>query len=463
MQENNFEKQVQQRLDELSLQPSEPVWQNIEAVIKKKRERRLIFWLLPFLFLGSAVTWWQLSTLQTKIDKTQADTKKVPSPTTFSKPHITQPDTKTSGEKPVIKKSSEKNLTENVTTLTKDAVPGKNEVTKPTQKQLAAKQTKTKILATRERKAVKENVPVTALTKKEFDYIPEKKSLDTTQRTSEPLAETKKLTKEDTTLKTSALQSDSLQKSIQVIKKDSAARSKLQWSIVSIAGSSNAVERLFENFGNNMRLESRAPNDYSNGGAMPGNNYDTSVRYGPAMPSKGLFFSAGAHLKRRLGKQTALVTGLQYSFYRNHLVVGTHLSLDSLGNANLYSAQAVYRNNGAQNHFSNTLHYIAVPLAFEYGILKNNNLQVQHGFLLGRLLKGDILQYDASTNAYYRRASGLRKNSIHFFTTATYTLFNTNDFSVQAGPHVQWGLQNIFKTPYKRQLVSGGLALQLSF
>ena len=57
MQDQNFEKQVKQKMEELSLTPSEPVWQKVEEQIRKKRDRRrLLFW-LPFtvLFLGGGI------------------------------------------------------------------------------------------------------------------------------------------------------------------------------------------------------------------------------------------------------------------------------------------------------------------------------------------------------------------------------------------------------------------------
>src|SRR6266498_2919518 len=48
---NEFEKQVQQKMEELKLVPSEPVWQKVEMQIRKKKDRRrLIFW-IPFLVL----------------------------------------------------------------------------------------------------------------------------------------------------------------------------------------------------------------------------------------------------------------------------------------------------------------------------------------------------------------------------------------------------------------------------
>src|SRR5450755_2920074 len=48
MEENKFEKQVQQKMDELQIQPSDAVWEKIELQIEKKKSRR---WGLIILFL----------------------------------------------------------------------------------------------------------------------------------------------------------------------------------------------------------------------------------------------------------------------------------------------------------------------------------------------------------------------------------------------------------------------------
>ena len=49
MQENEFEKQVQQKMEELKLVPSAAVWQKIEPQIKKEKRRRWILILIPLL------------------------------------------------------------------------------------------------------------------------------------------------------------------------------------------------------------------------------------------------------------------------------------------------------------------------------------------------------------------------------------------------------------------------------
>ncbi|HEY0749958.1 MAG TPA: hypothetical protein VGD26_02305, partial [Chitinophagaceae bacterium] len=59
MQEQNFEKQVQQKMEELNLTPSAPVWQKVNEEIRKKKDRRrLILWLFLFLLVGGGTVTW---------------------------------------------------------------------------------------------------------------------------------------------------------------------------------------------------------------------------------------------------------------------------------------------------------------------------------------------------------------------------------------------------------------------
>src|SRR4051794_10883597 len=54
--QNEFEKQVQQKLEELKLVPSEPVWEKVEMQIRKKKDRRrMIFWIPLFAFIGAGL------------------------------------------------------------------------------------------------------------------------------------------------------------------------------------------------------------------------------------------------------------------------------------------------------------------------------------------------------------------------------------------------------------------------
>src|SRR5687768_445633 len=79
MHEQSFEKQVQQKMDELSLTPSAPVWQKVEEQIRKKKERRrVLFWMLPLLLAGGGAYWLLSGTGGTRAPLSSAPVHKQP-------------------------------------------------------------------------------------------------------------------------------------------------------------------------------------------------------------------------------------------------------------------------------------------------------------------------------------------------------------------------------------------------
>ena len=50
MEENKFERQVQQKMDELKINPSDSVWENVKSGIEKRKNRKWAFLILFFLF-----------------------------------------------------------------------------------------------------------------------------------------------------------------------------------------------------------------------------------------------------------------------------------------------------------------------------------------------------------------------------------------------------------------------------
>ena len=45
MQENEFEKRIQEEMGEFRLRPSETVWEKVEEQLKKKKRRRVVFFI----------------------------------------------------------------------------------------------------------------------------------------------------------------------------------------------------------------------------------------------------------------------------------------------------------------------------------------------------------------------------------------------------------------------------------
>ena len=95
--QNNFEKQVQQKMDELSFVPTEPVWKKIEEQIRQKKDRsKLIIWLPILLLLLAGGFWWLNSTRTNQNNLAQSVAEKENSPASKNFPIDHQPENKNS-------------------------------------------------------------------------------------------------------------------------------------------------------------------------------------------------------------------------------------------------------------------------------------------------------------------------------------------------------------------------------
>src|SRR5688572_4830154 len=63
MQKNEFEKQVQQRMEELKIHPSDSIWPNIEAHLSKKKRRRLAWVFFPILLMCFCGGYWLINSV----------------------------------------------------------------------------------------------------------------------------------------------------------------------------------------------------------------------------------------------------------------------------------------------------------------------------------------------------------------------------------------------------------------
>ena len=75
--QNEFEKQVQQKMEELKLVPSDPVWEKVEMRIRKKKDRRrVIFWFPLFALVGAGL-WIGIDQYSNRIAYSKKDNKTI--------------------------------------------------------------------------------------------------------------------------------------------------------------------------------------------------------------------------------------------------------------------------------------------------------------------------------------------------------------------------------------------------
>lgn len=511
MQENNFEKGVRQKLDELRLTPTEPVWQRIEAAIQKKKKRRLLLWLLPLVLIGSGVAVWQTGVWGFEKDAIAKQTTQLKAASqqsqTFSKPHSaikTGSDsvsvsntsaTQTSNSTETITVAPQKSIVETTrlphaallqTTSKSEPRSINSETTADVQKETVQHQhTKTAHEVLKNISAQKQinqsepelktssAIPEMAQQEKN-NTIGQSRSPSTSINPSQDRGNPE-IEKEAAVRKNDSLQktepklpiADSVQQAAPAPKK--LTSKKIRWEIVSRIGASNAVagvtlpgglksDMANKRFCANCLTYNTAPGVYNL-------TQYSAPNLEPATISKGLQFAVGVEAKKPMRNHLWLTAGLQYSLSSYRLSVGYALP-NALSNGQStydYTLNNAFRNNGGLNRFTNIIHTLDVPVGVKYRLFKKLPLQAQHGFTLSQVLASRVLQYDGSTNTYYQTSTALRKTSVQFFTALSYPVWRGDTFSLLAGPHIQYGLQPLFKDGASQHLLAGGVTISMAF
>src|SRR6478609_6876354 len=57
--QDGFEKEIQRRMQDFNLEPSQQVWNEIDTALSEKKRRRFIiwWWLLPLMLAGVSIIW----------------------------------------------------------------------------------------------------------------------------------------------------------------------------------------------------------------------------------------------------------------------------------------------------------------------------------------------------------------------------------------------------------------------
>ncbi len=464
MQENNFEKAVQQKLNGLHLTPSEPVWQRLEASIKKKRERRFIFWLLPLLLLTAGLAWWGLKTMQQENAVAAKPAEVIEQTPTFSKPHartknkeaaVAKPATLNTpaAKDPVVENGQAKSNGASGAKLIADRIRHNHKI-QPASNKIAL-DNKNGFVEEASHSRAETEMAVQSL------RIPQRVTTIATQqllkRNEAAAVPPVKAAANRIEIDTKALPQTG-KPAVQT------KRKPVQWYVTGRIGASNISDdanffSLAANKSNNDAFEFSSAPLNGNPNRFDANSTQSSLFY-----TKGLQASIGAGIKKAIGKRSFLVTGLQYSFYHNEVTAAPQWPADSIARSLYNSMQNASGAARIVSRYANTFHFVELPVGLEHRLLKSGLLHLQYGIAVSQLLSGEVLRYDDDKNIYRQDADGVRQTGLALYATVDYTVWKGRGFSVHAGPHVQYGLRNSFKnTATEDHLVSGGLAVTMGF
>lgn len=473
MQENNFEEQVRQKMEDLNLVPSPPVWPNIEERIRKKRDRRrIVLWLLPLLLL-SGLIWWAFpfdqkteklssNSLETTHQKNKINQEPEPSSHTSIEKNSTVADKLTNNRKKIQKngftvlhkEAKNSNITTTFEQLPSTATHkrkieraalGNTFVTLFKNKDDTTKVVTSKTELTKERTTAQDSGSVIILSQ-----VQKEKSLFEHKDSS--------LKKEDSVERKAA----SVNKVVQAPGQKKSNNWKL--GITAGVGFSSIGNGLFS-FSQNKAYDALLrsnPNSSSNLSSQFGPTGTTILA--PSKIKRGFSYFLGINLSKSISKKSSISLGLGYHYLSTTIKVGTQR--DSVSNTNLvdYSSR-YYSNNNRQTAYTNQYHFIKLPFLYEYQLGRKLPLKFGTGISIGYLLSSNALQYDNTSNIFYKDNSLLQKPRIELVAKAAYGLWRHPKFSANIGPQWNYGLTPLSKesNSTRQHLSSFGLSTQVTF
>ncbi|MGI8600001.1 MAG: hypothetical protein ACR2KB_12175 [Chitinophagaceae bacterium] len=459
MQEQNFEKQVHKLMDDLVIQPSTPVWDKVEEQIRRKKDRRrIVFWLLPILLISTGFLWWMISS-ENKIDTPKLSDR---STTSFS-----QDTNQKTGE------AIEKNIPDNNTSSLSDPVTENVLINKKTDLNSSSITKSIQIKESFNHQTVNPNRTITSETNNNENIVsesqPEKakisnvliedqslKNIDTLKSDISTLKEIEnEQLVQDSSIKTKKVTETQVPIEKEILEKQVVTAKQIKWKIVPYlaGGFSNISKGLFDPV---------ASADFA---GTPGNTSGSGSFFPPSLPEKGPYFSAGLRIIKNLNDRFEISTGIQYSFFSTKINIGTGVINDTTIS---YSNQQVrlqsYYQNGNTNKYTNNFHFISLPVAIEYQLLKYIPLSLHAGVSLNRLVSTNALLNNSNSSIQFENDKAWNKTQLHSFSGLQFHFFKNKSFSFKAGPFLQYSLTPLEKNTNRKQFLSvAGLQTQFYF
>ncbi|HEV3221380.1 MAG TPA: porin family protein [Puia sp.] len=447
MHENNFEKQVQEKMDQLGFDPSDRVWVAVDKEINKEKKRRKPFFILFFfsglVLAGGGIYFGTIKNSpgnivagQQQKQKRENQDKQSATKIQNSRLQVTGLNGKTINEndqkatknlkskqsrEPVIIKSTKENSRP---INTKDIDKGNNK--KPEKNIIVLRIDKDNIEETNQTRGKTE-------TEKSGYY-----NTDSSIKKSMTVAENKKAKDSVAALKTASLEKKKTKSSL--------------WKIGFNGGTG------ISNLNQNLFKQSNVTGLYYN---------PTSVNGGSGVPAPapvplsseinpGFSFSVGVFVNRYLSKRISISAGLNYHYYSTHINTGYPVDSSIIvynpayywGNSTVPQAYAInrYYQNGNSHSYTNQYHFIELPVTADFQLNKSLKLPLfwEAGISVSFLLSSNALNFDPNGNLYYQNAQLFNKLQLNG-ATAIMIGFPINNNELRLGPQLQYGLSGLLK------------------
>ena len=443
---NNFEKQVQQKMDELRFAPTAPVWEQIEKQIRAKKDRRrLIIW-LPLIVLLTGTGIWllrnenigkvgdvviQKTERQTVINHDPVAGKAVPH-TKIATP-IEENISSSIREIP----TSQKIVDRIAADAKKSGEAGriKGHATADSNKDMSGDYTADAVmsgtLVIENGESVIEHL------------IPER-------YISQHLMEMPVFTFwKDSVERRTLVPGNNVLDDSSIVSDKKAKASHWEAGIAAGAGYSG-VSKSFDVIPAALQADA---------GSVTG-SYNSSNGYKSSPVNKHIAFSIGARFKKDISSRTSFALGIDYRFYSTSIKVGQERFQDTIVATNR-SINSFYMGYGANlQDYSNQFHFIALPVSLEWKVGDRLPVYLEASFAINQMIYTNGLVFDGRTGIYYSDKKAYNKTQLMTGLGLSYELLKRKLF---IGPLAQYGIRKMESRSTSNHLVYAGLQARYFF
>ena len=479
MQENEFEKRMQQKMEALRWEPGEAVWQNVHAQVGKgnKRKRRFAIILLLLVTFLAGSLWLadlqfhkgpQSKSADNKASKKIATSSSAKTPNedqqakdivptvASSKINTTDDHSKSllpeentgeknnknsavfsSSVKPILRVTNKKNnnnaLHHNITIS--DVVNNQytNEIAISSKSKKIRKTTKGKAIITTTPAEIGENEEEEKVVSKTNQQQP---IIETSTNKQENLKkEIIAISKQPDTISTP-------KEVIAIMQKSSDKKEKKKGWVKSLllgAGRSNSSQ---------FNLQKLAQANYDGStGAIPGNGTTSPVdslsarNYNPSATKPGFTFSAAVQVAYPLTKKLAVGIGLKYQLITTSIATGKKIDT-AIASGSFNSSRGSIYQQGNTNTYTNFYHLLTIPVSFSAQIASIKDKAVTAGIDVNfsRLLSTSALLFNYANGTYYKGSDVFNKTLVGLSGHLQVNLAGKNKKPFYIGPDFYYSL-----------------------
>lgn len=172
-------------------------------------------------------------------------------------------------------------------------------------------------------------------------------------------------------------------------------------------------------------------------------------------------YQLGINISRKITQRLTAVSGIRYAYFANQISVGETVNTavpvynDRMERLN---ATAIYTGNGHKVDYTNQYHFLQLPLELGVGLGRKRRINLQSGLVLGYLVHTNALLYNQVSGVYYSDNDAIRKWQAGVSSRVNYRILNSTQFNIDLGPFVQYQLSPLYAAPKGQHLLAAGLS-----